>query len=248
VSFARQGRAVAFFDLDGTLLPPPSLEWRLFRLLNDCRAVGIRQGLAWLAETLRMMPCGLRELRHTNKMYLRGVSSGLSAFISRLDIVFFPDGLERIVEHVAKGHAIVLVSGTLEPLARIAAATLERELASRGEIGSIAVCATRAAETKGRWTGRLTEPAMIGAAKGSAVRRIAAECGYDLAQSFAYGDSHDDVWLLSSVGHAFAVNPPRSLLRIARQEGWPALHWQESPGPGADRAADLRLERGALHQ
>ena len=69
----RPMRSAAFFDLDGTLLPGPSLEMRFYRMLRYRGEIGARQMLSWMAEAARLAPRGMFALRHGNKMYLRGV-------------------------------------------------------------------------------------------------------------------------------------------------------------------------------
>src|SRR5215475_4623516 len=71
-------RIAAFFDLDGTLLPEPSLERRFFRLLRYRRRIGPRQYLGWLLESLRLAPGGPSAVARQNKMYLRGVRANES--------------------------------------------------------------------------------------------------------------------------------------------------------------------------
>jgi len=227
MSRMQQGRPAAFFDLDGTLLPPPSLEWRFVRLLRYRRLIGASQALAWATEALRLAPRGLAELRNANKMHLRGISADLSAISQHFCIAFFPGGIERAAEHAAEGHALMLVSGTLQPLAQIAALTLERELAARGHKAAVEVCATQLEESAGRWTGRLVGEPINGPAKARAARQIAATLACDPGRSYAYGNSRDDIWILSAVGHPAAVHPSRSLRRVAREAGWPILDWIE---------------------
>ena len=136
---------------------------------------------------------------------------------------FFNDGLERLAWHEFKEHDIVVVSGTLEPLANAAARTLEVELSARGMAVGIRVCATKLEETDGKWTGRILGEAMFGKAKARAILGLAEEMSLDLSRSWAYGDSAEDRWMLASVGHPAAVNPTPELTRVARKQGWPIL-------------------------
>lgn len=136
---------------------------------------------------------------------------------------FFEDGVERVLWHAAQGHAIVIVSGTLEPLASVAAQVLEVELTSRGMARRIRICATKLEERDGRWTGRILGEAMFGKAKARAVLGLAQEMNLNLSQSWAYGDSAEDRWMLAAVGNPAAVNPTPKLARIARKQGWPVL-------------------------
>ena len=141
--------------------------------------------------------------------------------------VFLAEGIERVVWHGKQGHAIVLVSGTLEPLAQAAARAVEVELAARGIFLAIRVCATRLEEVGGRWTGRILGEALFGEAKERAVRRIATEMKLDLTQCYAYGDSVNDRCLLEAVGRPTVVNPSNDLGRIAREHAWPVMRWEK---------------------
>ena len=243
-------RVAAFFDLDGTLLPLPSLEERLFRMLRYRDEIPLSNYFFWLRESLRLLPNGIRAVTHANKMYLRGVQgfqesgawnqSDSCAHASghagegrpsmpprhnpRWPVpLFFEDGIERVAWHALQEHAIVIVSGTLEPLANAAVRALETELATRGITAEIRVCATRLEQSNGRWTGRILREAMFGEAKGRAILALAGDMNLDLRQSWAYGDSELDRWMLASVGNPAAVNPTPSLARIAWKQRWPIL-------------------------
>lgn len=244
----------AFFDLDGTLVPGPSLERRLFRVLRYHREIPAKNYLSWLKETVRLMPHGMNAIVHANKMYLQGVKSldetdgenrsdssghtsghqarGQAATPPRrnprLPVPhFFAEGVERVAWHAGQGHAIVLVSGTLEPLASAAALALGLRLAVGGVTASIGVCATRLEKAGGIWTGRVLGEAMFGEAKERAVIKLAEEMRLDLSQCYAYGDGANDRWLLAAAGKPAAVNPSRKLARIAQKRGWPVFHWGE---------------------
>src|SRR5229473_8081470 len=67
------GGVAAFFDLDGTLVPLPSLEQRLFRMLRYRREIRIKSYFLWLKEAVRLAPRGFNAILQANKMYLRGV-------------------------------------------------------------------------------------------------------------------------------------------------------------------------------
>jgi HAD superfamily hydrolase (TIGR01490 family) len=216
-----RGGVAAFFDLDGTLMPLPSLEKRLFAMLRYRRFVGIRNFVLWLAETVRLIPHGINQIVHANKMYLRGVSVDENNSLSMTS--FYPEAVERVAWHAERRHLIVLVSGTLEPLAERAARALEAEFGARGLASTIRVWATRLEERSGRWTGRIVGEAIFGEAKARAIRQIAAEADLDLQRCFAYGDSSSDRWMLDAVGKPAAVNPTNDLARIARRNDWPVL-------------------------
>ena len=251
-------RTAAFFDLDGTLLAGPPLERRFYGLLRERGEIGAKQIAGWLAEAARLAPRGLFALRHGNKMYLRGVradaaaalrSEFFSAAVAAEDgagfnaaAPFFPEGMERLAWHAREGHALVLVSGTLEPLAVLAAGALEGALRAQGCRAVVRVCATRLEESGGRWTGRIAGEPLAGAAKGRAVERLAEREGFCLDCSYAYGNSHEDRFLLGAVGRPLAINPARQLGLLARRAGWPILRWDGSGAQRRDRAAAARVD------
>ncbi len=237
----RGGRVAAFFDLDGTLIGGPSLERRLFAELRHRRAIPLRNYFLWLVRTALLAPSGMQMMRHANKMYLRGVHAGEDGSgcnrgrtahhgseEAKMAVPrFFREAVEWAAWHAEQGHAIVLVSGTLAPLAQEMALALVVRLAVRGIAASVAVCATKLEQSEGRWTGRILGDAMFGEAKARAVAQLARCKGFDLAKCYAYGDSWSDRWMLEAVGHAATVNPSWRLERLARRRGWSVLSWRE---------------------
>ena len=261
----------AFFDLDGTLMAPPSLERRFFRILRYRREIHTKSYFLWLTEALRLVPSGIGAILQANKMYLRGVhildergerDGGVSSWHKdghqaegqasalpskgtrrnpRLPVpAFFGQAIERVAWHAKRGHEIVLLSGTLEPLARRAARAMEDELVACGITAKIHVCATRLEGTDHSWTGQVLGEAMFGEAKARAAKWLAREMQLDLRRCYAYGDSLNDRWLLAAVGKPAAVNPSKDLERFAWTTGWPVLNWD-----GRESNAETRRARSA---
>ena len=242
-------RVAAFFDLDSTLVAPPSLERRFFAMLRNRRAIPPKNYFLWLAHAVRLAPLGIASITHANKMHLRGVRVDRGGLLHAPVRPFLPDALARIAWHAARGHAIVLVTGTLAPLAHDVAVVLAMRLAARGTSASIGVCATRLEEIDGRWTGRIIGDAMIGEAKARVIRRLAADEGFDLANCYAYGDASSDRWMLGAVGCPAAVNPSPDLRRIAHLHEWPVLSWKEQNAESsrqAEYAAVASAKTGSL--
>jgi hypothetical protein len=146
---------------------------------------------------------------------------------------------------------VVLVSGTLEPLAEEVARVLEAELAGRGTYLAIRVCATRLEETHGRWTGRIVGDAMFGEAKARAVKTVASKMKLHLARCYAYGDSATDRWMLATVGRPAAVNPSREFEQMARKHGWALMEWNGERNltqrtPSTRKSRSSQREGGAV--
>ena len=244
----------AFFDLDGTLVALPSLERRFFRILRYRREIPAKNLFLWLGEALRLIPRGTSAILQSNKLYLRGLqivdecgerdgevsswhkdghqakgqASAPPRCNPRLPVPrFFAQAIERVAWHARQGHQIVLLSGTLEPLALGVARALEDDLAARGITATIRVLATRLEERDGKWTGKISGEAMFGEAKARAAKRLAEKMQLNLERCYAYGDSLNDRWLLAMVGNPAAVNPSNDLASLAQTFGWPVVHWEE---------------------
>ena len=242
-------RIAAFFDIDGTLLAGPSLERRHFANLRYRRAIPARNYSLWLAHSFRLARSGgLQTVLHANKMHLRGVTALTStgtlvypeprracanvgtveseSVSPSLCLSFLPAALDQAAWHAAANHAIILVSGTLAPLAHQVALALTFRLVARNFFAQVGVCATNLEVINQRWTGRILGDAMFGQAKARAIHHIAAAQNFDLQRCYAYGNSLNDRWMLGAVGRPAAVNPSNELERVARLNDWPVLRWK----------------------
>lgn len=222
----------AFFDIDGTLVPSPSLEKRFLRYLLWRGAIGwtnfARCAAPLLRETSRVLfggeRAGLEFATAQCKAYLAGVpTTAMDAWLgwlARHSMERIPEALRRIDWHVRQGHRIFLLSGTLQPLAEGLARLIPVP---------VRVCATQLECDGGRYTGRVHGEAVCGPAKARAMERLAAEYSLDLDRSYAYGDSFADRWMLADVGHPCVVQAAerssRRLTWLARRRGWPVLQW-----------------------
>ena len=219
------GKIGAFFDLDGTLLPGPSLEWRFIAWLTARDEIGAVDVARWVAQFAGTVLRDPRAATIGNKAYLRGLRESLAeGWENSLSVQPFAAGLARLQWHAAQGHRVFIVSGTLAHLARAFA----RRFAAPAE-----AIATELEACDGRWTGDISGRHMSGEEKARAIRRVAARSGLSLWESYAYGNSVTDLPMLDSVGHRVAVNPPLRLRRIARSEGWQSCVWNERLGSAA---------------
>jgi phosphoserine phosphatase len=188
----------------------------------------------------------MQAVLHANKVYLRGVitlgstgthanpearwscaiANSASSESTPFEFSFFPAALDQAAWHAAANHAIILVSGTVAPLAHRVALALTMRLVARNIVARVGVCATNLEEINHRWTGRISGEAMFGQAKARAVRQVAAAHNLNLHRCYAYGDTFNDRWMLDAVGRPAAVNPSKDLERVAHLNDWPVLRWQ----------------------
>jgi HAD superfamily hydrolase (TIGR01490 family) len=236
----------AFFDLDGTLLAAPSLEWRFIGYLLERDEISGGHVGRWLARFAGDFWHDLHGATAGNKRYLCGISERLVdeweqsralEFFHGDGMALFEEALQRTAWHRAQGHRLFIVSGTLAPLARVVARSL-RALVS----AEIEVCATELEVAPGAariWNGRIRGEHMSGGAKLRAVTELAARYGIHLARSYAYGDSFGDLPMLEGVGYGAAVNPTWRLARVARKRGWQIAAWEKT----FDEIPDLAARR-----
>lgn len=239
----------AFFDLDGTLLPPPSLEWRFLGYLlarGEITSARVARWLAYFAKTILRDP---HRAIAANKSYLAGIKISLvndwedslaPPSSPQASLALFPAGLQRIAWHRAQGHRIFLITGTLAPLARMIARRISRQIQAPIEVQATELESSPPSWhthpslcSSAEWTGQLATPHMSSQAKSRALKSLAATHNLSLTQSFAYGDTSADLPMLESVGNPRAINPQSRLAQIAQKRNWPVFHWKLSAAAAA---------------
>jgi phosphoserine phosphatase len=242
----------AFFDIDGTLLSAPSLEWRFISYLAWRGILDASDILRWFAFAGGSFLRGGRLAVAANKQYLAGLPVSLIAdwadslgrgSSNRDPLRILAEGLNRIRWHQSQNHLVFLVSGTLALLANqlanhlpgkveVIATELEISNAMRLCVNSIAMdtksTATNAADGTRYspvWTGRLADEHMVDAAKSRALQAVATRNHLDLTNCYAYGNSRSDRAMLEVVGYPEAVNPSRCLEQLAMKRRWPVSRW-----------------------
>jgi phosphoserine phosphatase len=240
-SAERALRSAAFFDVDGTLIPGPSLERRLFVGLRRERAIPLWNYARWGTEALRLLPGGIEAITQRNKRYLTGLRPEL--LLKAMDgIAFFKEGVARVEYHARRGDQIVLVTGTIKPLARLVAVALECELEAGGSECEVLLSATRVEESEGYLTGRILGEANYGEAKRRALLVLARAMQIDVRESHAYGNTLRDRAMLEAVGHAHAVNPGKEFAQLANLRDWPIWHWHHEQ-PASARNSSKKKEK-----
>ncbi|MEO8466744.1 MAG: HAD-IB family hydrolase [Gammaproteobacteria bacterium] len=209
---------LAIFDIDGTLVRG-STERRFWRYLFARGRQGPRQILAGAWFLARFLPRYGVHVAKKNKGYLVGLRTAdvealAKDFVAREVLPgLYEPAIQRLQQHLRAGDTVVLLSGTLEPIARAIAEHL----------GVHYVHATACAERDGHY---LAQPPVVhpfGAQKLESATELAARFGMDLGLAAAYADSAHDLKLLEAVGSPVAVRPDRQLLRTARARAWDVI-------------------------
>ena len=208
-------RVVAIFDVDQTLVQG-NTERFFFRYLVRQRLISVTQALSFLGQ-LVYRPRG----RFQDKSYLAGLEVEevvrLAGRCYQEDIAprVSPEGLSCVVEHQARGPAIVLLTGSL--------ALLLTPL--QEESGADWLIATELERLDGRFTGEIDGIHPRGPNKQLLLLELSQACGLDLSRSYAYGDHIKDFHVFRTIGHPVAVNPSWRLKRQARKNHWPIRYF-----------------------
>ena len=215
-------RTAAFFDLDKTIIAKSST----LAFSKPFQAGGLisRKALLRSAYSQFVYVVGGADHDQMEKMrtFMSELVTGWDVSTVReivadtlhnvVDPLVYDEAVQLIEEHRLAGRDIVIVSASgtevVEPIGEM--------------LGADHVVATRMEIEEGRYTGQIALYAYA-EEKARAVRELADERGYDLAECYAYSDSATDVHMLEEVGHPFAVNPDKDLRRIAKERGWPVL-------------------------
>ena len=130
----------------------------------------------------------------------------------------YAEALFLIDDHQRHGRPVVIISSSpvevVEPLGEY--------LGVDDVIGTVSEI-----DADGRYTGSL-EFYAYGEGKAEAIRRMAAERHFDLADCYAYSDSATDLPMLELVGNPVAVNPDKELKEIAVEREWPILDFEQA--------------------
>jgi HAD superfamily hydrolase (TIGR01490 family) len=129
----------------------------------------------------------------------------------------FPGAKDLVDQHLARGHEVWLISASPTAVVELVAA----------RVGATGGLGTQAEAVDGYFTGQLVGGLLHGPAKATAALELASLRGIDLAASYAYGDSANDIPILSAVGHPCGINPDRRLRRYCREHRWPVREFRD---------------------
>jgi HAD superfamily hydrolase (TIGR01490 family) len=208
-------RVAAIFDVDQTLVQGCT-ERLFFRYLLRHGLLSVPQALAYLGY-LAFNP----QLRFEDKGYLEGMPvpevMRLARQCYREEIAprVSRQAHDCVLEHQSRGHAVVLLTGSLSFLL----------LPLKEELGAGWLIATEVGRDDGAFTGRIQGVHPRGPNKLRLLKDLALAQGWDLHNSYAYGDHIQDAHLFRHIGHPVAVNPSWRLKRQARRHQWPIRYF-----------------------
>lgn len=213
--------AAAFFDLDNTVMQGAAL-FHFGRGLYKRKFFETRDlaRFAWQQAWFRLAgvedPEHMQEARDSALSIVKGhrvaelQSIGEEIYDEYMAERIWPGTRALAQAHLDAGQRVWLVTAAPVEIAQVIA----RRLGLTGALGTVAE------SVDGIYTGKLVGEPLHGPAKAEAVRALAAAEGLDLSRCAAYSDSHNDIPMLSLVGHPYAINPDAKLRRHARELDW----------------------------
>jgi len=211
----------AFFDMDNTLLRiETGMSWvRFLRRRGELPTRMLARAIYW-STLYKLAVLDMDAVFTRLALGLRGNPE--ADMIEKSEIWYrdhvaaevAPAARVAIEHHRQAGHVVVLATGSTQYAARPVA---------RG-VGIDHVLSSELEVLAGTFTGR---PAALcfGPHKVVLAEAWAARHGVDLATSFFYSDSYNDLPMLERVGTAIAINPDARLRRHARRRGWAMHDW-----------------------
>jgi HAD superfamily hydrolase (TIGR01490 family) len=122
----------------------------------------------------------------------------------------WPETVRLAQQHIKQGREVWLITAAPQELGD----EIAKNLGLTGAMG------TRVEHKDGKLTGNLVGKTLHGKEKRKAIRKLAKDRNISLRKSFAYSDSHNDLPMLTAVGHAVAVNPDKLLKIYAKSASW----------------------------
>ncbi|MDQ0776499.1 HAD superfamily hydrolase (TIGR01490 family) [Streptomyces aurantiacus] len=213
--------AAAFFDLDNTVMQGAAL-FHFGRGLYKRKFFESRElyRFAWQQAWFRLAgvedPEHMQDARDSALSIVKGhrvaelMSIGEEIYDEYMAERIWPGTRALAQAHLDAGQKVWLVTAAPVEIATVIA----RRLGLTGALGTVAE------SVDGVYTGKLVGEPLHGPAKAEAVRALAAAEGLDLGRCAAYSDSHNDIPMLSLVGHPYAINPDAKLRKHARTLDW----------------------------
>lgn len=218
--------AVAFFRVEGTLLPRGAVSAAAYFAANGrgFRERALRLGHLALAGSAYGV-LGQSDRTLANRLTYLSMRNMSEDRLSVLAEEYFEDiiqdqvlegGVELLRKARKDGHRVVLIS---DGLSQVMTPLVE----SLRHVDDL-IC-NHLEFRDGRATGRLQDPVVGGHDSARWAERYAADHGVSLSDSVAYAAHGPDMLLMSAVGFPCAVNPDFTLRRAAREADWPVMDY-----------------------
>ncbi len=222
ISQASQDR-LAVFDMDGTLLQGDSVSAYLnclarnglitedFRKDDDYHRQEFMNGTLDIGFFYRHV---LAPLRGWSRERIRDFMNAMTA--SDIRPMVYPEARDLVTRLKGEGFRVIIVSATFDLIVE----TVAREIFAVTDI-----IATKTVFRDGVFTGAPLEPYSHQSGKALLLNRMLRENGWTLRGSLGFGDTVNDIEMLTAVEKAHAVNARGKFRDYAVSHGWELLEF-----------------------
>jgi HAD superfamily hydrolase (TIGR01490 family) len=220
-------KAAAFFDVDNTILRGSSsflfgksaFERKFFSRKDFWRFAWHQFRFIWRGENNNVLATlkdrALSLVAGHRAKDLKDLVD--EVYEKHIRLKLWPETVRLAKDHIAKGREVWLVTAAPQELGDVIA----NRLGLTGAIG------TKVERKNGILTGQLVGKPIHGPTKRVAIKELAKTRNLSLKKSYAYSDSHNDLPMLTAVGHPVAVNPDKILTRYAKAADWPIYDFKK---------------------
>jgi HAD superfamily hydrolase (TIGR01490 family) len=220
-------KAAAFFDVDNTILRGSSsflfgksaFERKFFSRKDFWRFAWHQFRFIWRGENNNVLATlkdrALSLVAGHRAKDLKDLVD--EVYEKHIRLKLWPETVRLAKDHIAEGREVWLVTAAPQELGDVIA----KRLGLTGAIG------TKVERKNGILTGQLVGKPIHGPTKRVAIKELAKARNLSLKKSYAYSDSHNDLPMLTAVGHPVAVNPDKILTRYAKAADWPIYDFKK---------------------
>ncbi len=225
---------LAIFDLDNTLIEGDSdyswgqflvekglVEGAFYERENQRFYDEYRRGTLDIQEFLRF---SLQPLAHNSLDTMLALRQQFIA--QKVEPMMLPAARHLLQQHRERGHTLLIITATnrfvTEPIAR--------------QLAVDDIIATEPEMVDGAYTGEVAGTPSFREGKVERLNEWLEARGYNLASSWFYSDSHNDLPLLERVTHPVAVDADDTLQQHAEAKGWRSITLRagEQPVPAIE--------------
>jgi HAD superfamily hydrolase (TIGR01490 family) len=220
-------KAAAFFDVDNTILRGSSsflfgksaFERKFFSRKDFWRFAWHQFRFIWRGENNNVLATlkdrALSLVAGHRAKDLKDLVD--EVYEKHIRLKLWPETVRLAKDHITEGREVWLVTAAPQELGDVIA----KRLGLTGAIG------TKVERKNGILTGQLVGKPIHGPTKRVAIKELAKTRNLSLKKSYAYSDSHNDLPMLTAVGHPVAVNPDKILTRYAKAADWPIYDFKK---------------------
>jgi HAD superfamily hydrolase (TIGR01490 family) len=224
---------LALFDLDNTLLAGDSdYLWGVFLgeigVVDKVRYESMNQRFyddykAGVLDIQEFLSFSLKPLADNKPADLAAWHTQFMA--QMIEPLITPEAEALVARHRDAGDTLMIITATnsfvTAPIAR--------------RFGIEHLIATEPEQRDGHYTGRVAGTPSFREGKVVRLTEWLQSNGRDLADSWFYSDSHNDLPLLERVDHPVAVDPDHQLLHHAEARGWPVISLRGNQADAGNR-------------